>query len=181
MSLLKADLETEKITDIPLIYFQQHNITAVLIDLDNTVISPENNQLINGIIPWLSKLKSHNINTCFVSNRFTNNVDHLEKQLASPVITNALKPLNKGLKAAISELEIPKSEICLIGDQSFTDVLGGNLLGLHTIKINPICQQEDKLSTFCRLLEKYYFYLDDKLNNQESNEKTPVLKKIRKI
>jgi len=178
MSLLKPDFQIDKITNIPISYFQMHNLTLVLIDLDNTIINPSNNQMIDNLNHWLALLNKENISTCFVSNRLINDTEKLAKKLKSRIIINALKPLSKGLKEAIEDLNIPSNEICLIGDQTFTDVLGGNLIGLHTIKVEPICEQEDKLSSFCRLLEKYYFYLDEKFNQTSSvKEKTHYLKK----
>ncbi len=167
MGILDADFYFENIIDIDPEYLVENNIQAILIDLDNTVIDPQNNCIDNDVFLWLESLKKNNIATCFVSNRFSKkDEEKLTKALKSRVIVRAFKPLGNGLKYAIEYLNIDKKSICLVGDQTFTDVLGGNLLGIQTIKVDPInnCKEDGLLSTFCRRLEKKYF------NDQEKNK-----------
>jgi len=42
----------------------------------------------------------------------------------------------------------------LIGDQVFTDILGGNLLGVRTILVEPLSTQEFPTTRLIRRLER---------------------------
>ena len=42
----------------------------------------------------------------------------------------------------------------LIGDQVFTDILGGNLLGVRTILVEPLSEQEFPTTRLIRRLER---------------------------
>jgi len=42
----------------------------------------------------------------------------------------------------------------LVGDQLFTDILGGNRLGLHTILVRPQSAREFPLTRVVRVLER---------------------------
>ena len=50
-----------------------------------------------------------------------------------------------------------KEEICLIGDQLYTDILGGNFVGIYTVLVDPMGTKDLKVSKFKRLLEKRKF------------------------
>ncbi len=181
MSILKANLYKDKITDITPYYFVERDIKAVLIDLDNTVIDPEFNEIDEEIHEWLADLKANGVAVCFVSNRFDQEKEEeLSEQLQAKVIMRAYKPLSKGLKSSLEHLEIPKEAVCIIGDQTFTDVLGGNLIGVHTIKVKPInqCREDGALSSFCRRLEELYFSWRD---NEEKFEETQTEMKVKRL
>jgi hypothetical protein len=45
-------------------------------------------------------------------------------------------------------------ETCIIGDQIFTDILGGNRVGIKTILVDPIDSREFIMTKFFRRLEK---------------------------
>jgi len=51
-------------------------------------------------------------------------------------------------------LELSPQEVAVIGDQIFTDVLGGNRLGLYTILVTPISDKEFIWTRFMRKLER---------------------------
>ena len=42
----------------------------------------------------------------------------------------------------------------MIGDQLFTDMFGGNRLGIYTILVDPISKKDFILTKFTRYLEK---------------------------
>jgi len=46
----------------------------------------------------------------------------------------------------------------VIGDQLFTDVLGGNRLGFHTILVVPVAQTDGFWTRFNRRMERVALY-----------------------
>jgi len=64
------------------------------------------------------------------------------------------KPLISAFKKAIEFIKGMPEDTVMIGDQIFTDILGGNLLNLHTILIKPISDKEFIGTKINRWLEK---------------------------
>ena len=51
-------------------------------------------------------------------------------------------------------LNLKPHEVAVVGDQLFTDVFGGNRLGIYTILINPISRNELDSTKMMRKLER---------------------------
>jgi predicted HAD superfamily phosphohydrolase YqeG len=49
---------------------------------------------------------------------------------------------------------LPASQVAVVGDQVFTDVLGGNLAGAYTVLVRPISQKELGYTRLVRRLER---------------------------
>ena len=49
------------------------------------------------------------------------------------------------------------SEVAIIGDQLFTDILGGNRVGIKTILVNPMSKKDMPLTYLFRIIEKIEF------------------------
>lgn len=49
------------------------------------------------------------------------------------------------------------SEVAIIGDQLFTDILGGNRVGIKTILVNPMSKKDMPLTLIFRILERGQF------------------------
>jgi predicted HAD superfamily phosphohydrolase YqeG len=49
-----------------------------------------------------------------------------------------------------------KEETAIIGDQLFTDILGGNLFGIHTVLVKPMTKEIFFLRQWMRDLEKFF-------------------------
>ena len=70
-------------------------------------------------------------------------VETIAQKLDIPYKHFALKPLKKGFKFIQKELKINPENIGVVGDQIFTDVLGGNRNNMFTILVEPISNQKD--------------------------------------
>jgi len=81
-------------------------------------------------------------------------VECFSNQLDIPAISNAVKPRKKAFKQGLKILDISNNEVALIGDQIFTDILGGNRMGFQTILVDPLNKEEFFTTKLMRLLEK---------------------------
>jgi len=73
-----------------------------------------------------------------------------------PVIWRARKPFPFGLRRVLGLFGVRAGQAAMIGDQVFTDVLGGNLAGLYTILVEPLePTRESPFTRFNRLLERF--------------------------
>ena len=67
----------------------------------------------------------------------------MKEKLKSEVIIRAYKPFSSGFKKAMRKLNLTSKEVAVIGDQLFTDVLGGNILSCYTIMVSPLKPEEE--------------------------------------
>ena len=64
------------------------------------------------------------------------------------------KPNPKAFRRGAQALNLPPEQVGMVGDQLFTDVLGGNLAGLHTILVRPLIDNALPHTRAARLLEQ---------------------------
>lgn len=154
MNKLKPDLFIKKITDLKIEYLNNHNIKGLLIDIDNTIMDYEHN-FINGLSSWIDYIKKNSIKICFVSNtKSLNKKNLIENKLKCDIVINANKPLKRGFLKALDILKIDAKNVAVVGDQLFTDILGGKRINSHTIYVTPISARESILGKVKRPIEK---------------------------
>ena len=103
---------------------------------------------------WCNNLKKEGIKFIIVSN--TNKlkkVQAVSEKLGIEYIYRAMEPLKKGFKKAQKMLNIPPENIATVGDQIFTDVIGGNLCNMFPILVEPIDKKDLIITRIKRPLE----------------------------
>ena len=75
------------------------------------------------------------------------------------VISLGLKPLPFGFIRALKSLGSKRKNTAIVGDQIFTDVLGGNLVGVKTLLLTPILLESTAGFKFKRKIERVVFKL----------------------
>ena len=148
------NLYLTNIKEITLELLNKNKIKGLILDVDNTLIDYDKN-LLEGTKEWCDNLKQNNIKICILSN--TNKVKKVEKVakiLGLEYIYFAHKPNKKGFYKAQKLLELKVEEIATVGDQVFTDVLGGNKVGMFTILTKPIDERDILITKIKRPFEK---------------------------
>ena len=69
-------------------------------------------------------------------------------------ISLGLKPLPFRFSAARRRIGSLKKDTAIVGDQIFTDTLGGNLYGVKTVLLDPIKPESSARFKFKRKLER---------------------------
>jgi len=151
---LKPSLHVDSLHDIDYDKLYQNGIKAILLDLDNTIVPWNTEDFSPDILNWLNRLIQKGFKLCIVSNNSKERVMSASTSLGIPAISNAVKPRTKALRKALELLDVNKHETALIGDQVFTDVLGGNRLGLYTILVAPLAKKEFIGTKINRFLER---------------------------
>ena len=136
MKKIYPNLYLKKVEDITIEQLLKNKIKALILDVDNTLIDINKN-LSEDIVFWAKQMKGQGIKLYILSN--TND----KKKVEIPYKHFALKPLKKGFKFIQKELKINPENIGVVGDQIFTDVLGGNRNNMFTILVEPINNQKD--------------------------------------
>ncbi|MBW3622244.1 MAG: YqeG family HAD IIIA-type phosphatase [Armatimonadetes bacterium] len=138
-------------------------IQGLMLDLDNTLAEYYSTDFSPEVSEWLCAVHDVGIKTCVVSN--THRVARL-KSLCEPCgvgyVLGVRKPRRKGFRLALAKMGTPPERTAIVGDQIFTDVLGGNRMGLYTILVPPLSHKEFFATRWVsRSLERVLFsYLD---------------------
>lgn len=139
---LYPNLLLESVTNITIEILSKNNINALILDVDNTLIDYQK-KLSKDIIKWSQEMKKHKIKLYILSN--TNDKEKVEKvanALEIPYINFAKKPFKKGFLKVQNILQEKPNNIAVVGDQIFTDIIGGNRCNMFTILVEPIDKKE---------------------------------------
>lgn len=150
----KPNLSVNSIYDITPQLLAQYGLTALVCDLDNTLVGWDVIYPTKEIKKWLNEMKAANIEIIIVSNNNSQRVAVFCDTLDIPFVANAKKPLNSGFLTAMRQLNAPLSEIGIVGDQLLTDILGANRLHVFNILVNPIKKTDGLITKGNRFIEK---------------------------
>lgn len=142
LRLLYPRLYVPSLSEIDTDLLRRAGIRGILLDLDNTIVPRDCECVLGDVARWLLMLRETGFCLCIVSNNGLTRVSHLAGPLAIPAVHRAVKPLSFPFLRAMEILGTQPGETAVIGDQIFTDVLGGNLLGLYTILVEPMAGKE---------------------------------------
>lgn len=137
-------------------YFKQRGIKGLILDLDNTIIPWKAGVLRQETVNLLKNYTSAGLKLCIVSNAFNRRVTNLLKPLGVPWVARAGKPRRKPFVKALKILGTGPHETAVIGDQLFTDILGGNRIGLYTMLVIPMSKREFVGTKLVRVVEKAF-------------------------
>lgn len=135
-------------------FFINKGIKGLILDLDNTIIPWKAWVLEPSMTDLLKQFREAGLSLCVVSNALNQRVESLLKPLGIPGIGRAVKPRRRPFKNALKILGTEAKETAVVGDQIFTDIFGGNRLGLYTVLVVPISKKEFFGTRIVRLIEK---------------------------
>ncbi len=151
--LLYPDFYFKNVKEVDIKLLKDNNIKAVLLDVDNTLIDLDRN-ILDGAVEWCNNLKEEGIKFCILSNsNKKDKVEKVAKVLDIPYIFFGTKPLKRGFKKAKKLLNVDFKNMAIIGDQIFTDVIGGNRCKMFTVLVEPISTRELFITSIKRGVE----------------------------
>ena len=144
------------ITRISLDSLQREGIRGIVVDLDNTLVGWRHREPSPEVAQWVKQALAAGYAMAIVSNNVRAWVAGVANMLGVVTFVHrALKPLPFGIFRAVKELRVARSEIVVIGDQLFADVLGAKLLGIRAILTEPIVTPEHRAMAFVRSAERF--------------------------
>ena len=135
---LKPKIKLHAITDITPDMLEKYGITALILDVDNTLSTHHGQKLTDGLENWLDIMKKNGIRLIILSNSKEKRVKPFAEKIGLDFISLGLKPLPFRFSAARRRIGSLKKDTAIVGDQIFTDTLGGNLYGVKTVLLDPI-------------------------------------------
>ncbi|HWR61178.1 MAG TPA: YqeG family HAD IIIA-type phosphatase, partial [Clostridia bacterium] len=151
---LKPDLYLKSIHELKAGLLAEKGISAIIIDIDNTLVSWDTREPDEKVHQFVYDLVQKGFRICILSNNSRKRVEEFNKGLKLPAIHKAIKPSRNAFKRAMKLMDATAENTAVIGDQLFTDILGGNRMGLYTILVSPISEKEFIWTRLVRKVEK---------------------------
>ncbi len=130
-------------------------VRGLILDLDNTLVNWNSLVVRPEVTAWLAEAKRLGIAACISSNAHSpRRVRRLAEQLGVLCVTHAGKPRASAFRRPMELMGTSPADTVVIGDQLFTDVLGGNRAGLRTVLVRPLGWLEFPGTMLTRLVER---------------------------
>jgi HAD superfamily phosphatase (TIGR01668 family) len=153
MAFLKPDLYYSSVRAIDLETLARAGVRVLLLDLDNTVLPRDSNVVPDEMRAWAAGLRERGFSVCLVSNNWHERVRDIAAELGFDLVDHAIKPLPFAFLRALRLEKATAKEAAVVGDQLFTDILGGNMLGMRTVLVAPLSQTDLPHTLLLRRLE----------------------------
>ena len=151
----RPTIKIPRVTDISTQLLKKYDITALILDVDNTLSTHHGEVLTDGLEEWLSYMKDSGIKLTVLSNSKESRVAPFAKKIGLDFISLGLKPLPFGYIRAVKKLGVKRKNAAIVGDQIFTDIIGGNTVGVKTVLLTPIKPEDGWSFKLRRKLEKF--------------------------
>lgn len=133
---------------------KREGFKCIVFDLDNTLV-PINvidaNKRLKNLI---NDVKMIGFKVIIMSNSPKSRVMAFQKSLVVDCVPFALKPRKEKYEKILKIYNLKEKEVCSIGDQLFTDVLGANRVGITSILVNAMSSNDHHIKFIYKFLEK---------------------------
>ncbi len=130
-------------------------IRALLVDVDDTLLSATAESLDPSIKGWFSTLKAAGYPVAILSNGSQARVAAIAAEVGVPALSLAGKPFAVAFRRGLRLLGGPApAQTAMVGDQLFTDVLGARQAGLKTILVRPLSPGKLPHTRLARRIER---------------------------
>ncbi len=166
--LFKPKYWIKNVLDIDREFLDKYGIDALILDLDNTLSMHGDPAAEEGIPEWLDMMRAMKVPMTVVSNNTNRRVAPLARKLGLPFIANGAKPLTIGINRALKFMGTDRKRTAVVGDQIFTDVMGGNIARMPTILVEPFHPEKNIFFRIKRVAENVVFKRDpDKMTTKD--------------
>lgn len=150
---LRPAFVIHRVTEITLDWLKKENVKGLLIDIDNTLTPYHSEKIPDDTLNWLEMLVNEGIPFIPYSNARAYRIENFCKRFNIKNPGMAVKPLNLQLGKILKQIDIPKNNLLLIGDQVFTDSLAGKFAGLRVVLVDPVSTVEFPATKVMRKIE----------------------------
>lgn len=159
--LLTPDYIFRSIEHITPEFLRAHGITALVLDVDNTLTGDGSQELDPSVRDWLDTMRAAGVTLTIVSNNTAKRVRPFAERIGLAWVPLAAKPLPVGLAVARRRLGVPRRQMAMVGDQIFTDRLAAGLYRIPCLYTMPRGADHQRGVQFKRRfeprwIERYY-------------------------
>lgn len=171
MNPLFPSTSVESVFSIDYLKLKGMGYKAIIFDIDSTLV-PHGDDTTNEIDQLFKYLHKLGFKTLLLSNNSEERISTFNRNIKTLFIPMANKPYRANYLKAIRMLNVNYSEVILVGDQLFTDIIGANLCGIKSILVKFLKHPEDIKIGKKRQLERLIlklFALNNKFFNHFPN------------
>ena len=155
MDYFMPDMYQKSIYHIDYDKLQEDGIKCLLFDLDNTCVPYKDKEANKKLIELFETLKDMDFKLIIFSNATKRRIAPFKKALNVDCLARAHKPSKSNFLKVLKLFNYNLSDVAIIGDQLYKDILGGNRVGIKTILVNPMSKDDMILTKLIfRKLEK---------------------------
>ncbi|MCR4426314.1 MAG: YqeG family HAD IIIA-type phosphatase [Firmicutes bacterium] len=154
MRFLSPDMRADRVWDIDLPALTDRGKTALIIDIDNTIVEWGGWVIPKEARDWIDRARALGFSMCLLTNNRRPRASHFGRELGLPVVWGWAKPWAWGFRRALHTIGAHPESVVVVGDQVFTDVLGARCAGLEVILVSPFTRKEFFLTRLLRRLER---------------------------
>ena len=148
------DLMFDRAFDITPEDLLSRKIRAVVLDIDNTLVTYGVAEPTEEVLNWIQSLRDNGILVAIASNNHAPRVELFNQKIGAFATCESKKPFARSVKAVCAHFQVKPEEIAVIGDQIFTDVWCARNAGSLAILVKPIPYPENLFFKCKRVLEK---------------------------
>lgn len=146
--------QANSILELDLNQLEKSGIRGIIFDLDNTLVEWKKDNLSPEVIDLISRFKKRGYKLCILSNALEHRVETVAQMLNIPYVSRAVKPRKSPFRKALEIMGTGPEQTAVVGDQLFTDILGGNRMKLYTIWTPPLSPTEFLSTRAVRQIER---------------------------
>jgi hypothetical protein len=128
--------QAETLASIDIAHLVSLGIQAVILDLDNTIVSEDDRYVSPYAEEWILQAKDLGLKFFILSNgKRRGRVQYWSRYLDIPAINPAKKPFPDAFRRAMKYMNVTPEQVVVIGDSRHTDVLGAWVVGCLSIQV----------------------------------------------
>lgn len=154
MKLFRPDFIVDSVTEFDAPRLRSLGVRGLLLDVDGALKPHYGTRILPEVAAWIAGLREAGFKLAFFSNGLSERIAPLSASVGVPVFANCCKPLPFRCRRAIRELELTPKETLILGDQLFTDILCGRLVGTQTAYVRPLSPDEPIYTRIKRPFER---------------------------
>ncbi len=135
--LITPEYVFKDVTHITPSLLKDMGITALVLDIDNTLTGDGSQELSAEVAGWLAQMQSAGVRMTILSNGSPRRVKPFANKLGLQYVCWAAKPLTIGLWVARHRLAVPRRQMAMVGDQLYCDRLAAALYGIPAFMVVP--------------------------------------------
>lgn len=153
--MLHPHLRVASVHEVTPDLLTEAGIKALLVDVDDTILSSRADALDPSIRSWFASLKAARVPVAILSNGSQARVAQVAAEVGVPALSLAGKPFSVAFRRGLKLLgDVDPATTAMVGDQLFTDVLGAHQAGLKTILVAPLSPGKLPHTRLARRLER---------------------------
>lgn len=147
------DLYLEDVFSVPYVKLYKAGYRALIFDIDNTLV-PHGADSTGEVDRLLARLRGMGFKILLLSNNNEARILRFCKNIDALYIAEAGKPSATPFRKALEMTGVGKDRAVVIGDSTFTDIIGANRAGIPSILVKYIGHEKWEWKGYRRYLEK---------------------------